>query len=84
MSNEFIYVVDAHFIDKIEEEKKILWFDQMICFCSIAMVMADVTVLTDLWQEEEKRIKKLLETLGQKMKDHGVSILMKISLLLHN
>lgn len=46
-------------------------------FCSIAMVMADVTVLTDLWQEEEKRIKKLLETLGQKMKDHGVSILMK-------
>ena len=41
------------------------------------MVMADVTVLTDLWQEEEKRIKKLLETLGQKMKDHGVSILMK-------
>lgn len=34
--------------------------------------MADVTVLTDLWQEEEKRIKKLLETLGQKMKDHGV------------
>lgn len=41
------------------------------------MVMADVTVLTDLWQEEEKRIKKLLETLGQKMKDHGVGILMK-------
>lgn len=36
------------------------------------MVMADVTVLTDLWQEEEKRIKKLLETLGQKMKDHGI------------
>jgi hypothetical protein len=24
MSNGFIYVVDAHFIDKIEKEKKIL------------------------------------------------------------
>jgi hypothetical protein len=25
MSNGFIYVVDAHFIDNIEEEKKIFW-----------------------------------------------------------
>lgn len=38
-----------------------------------AMVMADVTVLTDMWKEEEKRIKELLEKLGQQMKDHGVS-----------
>jgi hypothetical protein len=37
------------------------------------MVMADVTVLTDMWKEEEKRIKELLEKLGQQMKDHGVS-----------
>ena len=36
------------------------------------MVMADVTVLTDMWKEEEKRIKELLEKLGQQMKDHGV------------
>lgn len=34
--------------------------------------MADVTVLTDMWKEEEKRIKELLEKLGQQMKDHGV------------
>lgn len=38
----------------------------------VAMVMADVTVLTDMWKEEEKRIKELLEKLGQQMKDHGV------------
>ncbi|KAJ8301225.1 hypothetical protein KUTeg_020212 [Tegillarca granosa] len=36
------------------------------------MVMADVTVLTDLWHEEEKRVKALLEQLGQNMKDHGI------------
>ncbi|XP_062617660.1 universal stress protein Slr1101-like [Saccostrea cucullata] len=36
------------------------------------MVMADVTVLTDMWKEEEKRIKELLEKLGQQMKDHGI------------
>ena len=36
------------------------------------MVMADVTVLTDMWKEDEKRIKELLEKLGQQMKDHGV------------
>ena len=44
----------------------------LLIYVFTAMVMADVTVLTDLWQEEEKRIKKLLEQLGQKMKDHGV------------
>lgn len=36
------------------------------------MVMADVTVLTDMWKDEEKRIKELLEQLGQKLKDHGI------------
>lgn len=41
-------------------------------FLFVAMVMADVTVLTDMWKEEEKRIKELLEKLGQQMKDHGV------------
>ena len=37
-----------------------------------AMVMADVTVITDLMHEEEKRIKTFLEGLGQKLKDKGV------------
>ena len=37
------------------------------------MVMADVTVITDLMHEEEKRIKTFLEGLGQKLKDKGVS-----------
>ena len=36
------------------------------------MVMADVTVITDLMHEEEKRIKTFLEHLGQKLKDKGV------------
>ena len=49
-----------------------------ICFI-IAMVMADVTVLTDMWKEEEKRVKTFLETLGQKMKDHGVCIRKEIT-----
>lgn len=36
------------------------------------MVMADVTVITEMMQEEEKRIKSFLETLGQKLKDKKV------------
>lgn len=36
------------------------------------MVMADVSVLTDMWKEEEKRVQELLETLGQRMKDRGI------------
>lgn len=38
-----------------------------------AMVMTDVSVVTDLLQDEEKRIKTFLETLGNKLKSHGVS-----------
>ncbi|KAK3101676.1 hypothetical protein FSP39_005386 [Pinctada imbricata] len=41
-------------------------------FAFESMVMADVTVLTDMWKDEEKRIKELLEQLGQKLKDHGI------------
>lgn len=36
------------------------------------MVMADVTVITEMMQEEEKRIKAFLEGLGQKLKDKKV------------
>ncbi|XP_041350433.1 universal stress protein Slr1101-like isoform X2 [Gigantopelta aegis] len=36
------------------------------------MVMADVTVVTDLLQQEEKEIKAYLEVLGQKLKSHNV------------
>lgn len=38
-----------------------------------AMVMADVTVITEMMQEEEKRIKAFLEGLGQKLKDKKVT-----------
>ena len=38
-----------------------------------AMVMTDVSVVTDLLQDEEKRIKSFLEQLGTKLKGHGVS-----------
>ena len=37
-----------------------------------AMVMTDVSVVTDLLQDEEKRIKAFLEQLGGKLKSHGV------------
>ena len=37
------------------------------------MVMTDVSVVTDLLQDEEKRIKAFLEQLGNKLKCHGVS-----------
>ncbi|XP_076447324.1 universal stress protein Sll1388-like [Babylonia areolata] len=36
------------------------------------MVMTDVSVVTDLLQEEEKRIKTFLEELGSKLKSHGI------------
>ncbi|KAL4226759.1 hypothetical protein ACF0H5_014739 [Mactra antiquata] len=36
------------------------------------MVMADVTVITEMMQEEERRIKQFLEGLGQKLKDKKV------------
>ncbi|KAK3580629.1 hypothetical protein CHS0354_013389 [Potamilus streckersoni] len=36
------------------------------------MVMADVSVITDLMQEEEKRIKDYLELLGNSLKAKGV------------
>jgi len=36
------------------------------------MVMTDVSVVTDLLQDEEKRIKAFLETLGTKLKQHGI------------
>ncbi|XP_033745922.1 universal stress protein A-like protein [Pecten maximus] len=36
------------------------------------MVMADVSVLTDMWKDEEKRVQKLVEVLGTKLKDHGI------------
>ncbi|XP_045164850.1 universal stress protein Sll1388-like isoform X2 [Mercenaria mercenaria] len=36
------------------------------------MVMADVTVITEMLEEEEKRVKKFLESLGQKLKDKKV------------
>uniref|UniRef100_A0A0B7AQ72 UspA domain-containing protein n=1 Tax=Arion vulgaris TaxID=1028688 RepID=A0A0B7AQ72_9EUPU len=36
------------------------------------MVMTDVSVVTDLLQEEEKRIKGFLEQLGQKLKAAGI------------
>lgn len=36
------------------------------------MVMTDVSVVTDLLQDEEKRIKAFLETLGAKLKNHGI------------
>jgi len=36
------------------------------------MVMADVTVITELMQEEEKRIRSFLEVLGQKLKDKKI------------
>ncbi|PVD25156.1 hypothetical protein C0Q70_15654 [Pomacea canaliculata] len=36
------------------------------------MVMTDVSVVTDLLQDEEKRIKTFLETLGNKLKSHGI------------
>ena len=39
-----------------------------------AMVMADVTVITDLMHEEEKRIKTFLEGLGDKLKHKGVRL----------
>ena len=46
MSNGFIYVVDAHFIDKIEEKKS--WAQvpvQMTCFCdnSDTLIVAQLT-----------------------------------------
>lgn len=41
----------------------------------IAMVMADVSVVTDLMAEEEKKVKHFLENLGQKLKAAGVSVL---------
>lgn len=43
-----------------------------IRFSSAAMVMADVTVLTDLYRDEEKKVKEFLETLGKKLRDAGV------------
>jgi len=36
------------------------------------MVMTDVSVVTDLLQDEEKRIKQFLEQLGAKLKNHGI------------
>ncbi|XP_060607805.1 uncharacterized protein LOC132759948 [Ruditapes philippinarum] len=36
---------------------------------SLPMVMADVTVITEMMKEEETRIKGFLEKLGQKLKD---------------
>ncbi|XP_052281271.1 universal stress protein YxiE-like [Dreissena polymorpha] len=36
------------------------------------MVMADVTVISEMMNEEEKRIKAFLEQLGQKLKDKKV------------
>ena len=39
-----------------------------------AMVMTDVSVVTDLLQDEEKRIKAFLEQLGNMLKTHGVSL----------
>jgi len=36
------------------------------------MVMADVTVISEMMAEEEKRIKAFLEQLGQKLKDKKV------------
>nr|KAG5696446.1 hypothetical protein BaRGS_020983 [Batillaria attramentaria] len=36
------------------------------------MVMTDVSVVTDLLQDEEKRIKAFLDTLGAKLKNHGI------------
>ncbi|CAL1541871.1 unnamed protein product [Lymnaea stagnalis] len=36
------------------------------------MVMTDVSVVTDLLQDEEKRIKGFLEQLGQKLKAAGI------------
>ncbi|WAR25780.1 Y1388-like protein, partial [Mya arenaria] len=36
------------------------------------MVMADVTVISEMMAEEEKRIKSFLEGLGQKLKDKKV------------
>ncbi|KAL5013107.1 hypothetical protein ScPMuIL_007377 [Solemya velum] len=36
------------------------------------MVMADVTVVTDLMAEEEKKVKHFLENLGQKLKAAGI------------
>ncbi|KAH3880607.1 hypothetical protein DPMN_004526 [Dreissena polymorpha] len=37
--------------------------------------MADVTVISEMMNEEEKRIKAFLEQLGQKLKDKKVSVL---------
>lgn len=53
--------------------------DEVICvhipeFQSIVqspMIMADVTVISNLYQEEDKRVKKLLEEIGENMKKHG-------------
>lgn len=36
------------------------------------MVMADVSVLTDMWKEEEKRNHEFLEKLGEKLKAKGI------------
>ncbi|XP_046578838.1 universal stress protein A-like protein [Haliotis rubra] len=36
------------------------------------MVMADVTVLTDLYRDEEKKVKEFLETLGKKLREAGI------------
>jgi hypothetical protein len=39
MSNGFIYVVDAHFIDKIEEEKK-SWTQVPVVACPWSVVFS--------------------------------------------
>ena len=44
-----------------------------------AMVMTDVSVVTDLLQDEEKRIKAFLEQLGNMLKTHGVSVVCWVS-----
>lgn len=39
------------------------------------MVMADVTVISEMMKEEESRVKTFLEGLGQKLKDKKVGTL---------
>ena len=42
------------------------------------MVMADVTVISEMMKEEESRVKKFLEVLGQRLKDKKVNKIVRV------
>jgi len=42
------------------------------------MVMADVTVISEMMKEEESRVKKFLEVLGQRLKDKKVNQIVRV------